>query len=676
MAKGKFNDARLFRRGKSRYIWTRLPGGRRESTKCTNERAATAYANRREREIADPRIARAQAKRWDDAVIDLLDELRRRGRAPATIDKNERKLAHYPRVWGSEDAPAVDMAIGDIDADKVNAYIDQRLREGVKRITIRDELVALGQLLKLQRRAKRYPHDVAEVLPVQWETGHKPRERWLTRDEYKKLLTFLPRKRQAHLAYSIAIGGRMSEVARALNGDIGVDTVLVRGTKTAAARQRIPVTEIMKPLLVRVLSWSRTQGHTESDLLFEPWTNINRDLKDACARAGIPPVSTNDLRRTFAQWHADAGIEPSLLAPMLRHTTDKLAQTTYGKTTAERVGRLVAERLKDSDQHKEVTHGADAGGQSTPDETRERKPPTASTLSSGAGTRGGSPLTVPPRGAPAVPESPSATQLAPEELRQLRNSNGGQESVTTDEVAPPARLELATSALGKPEPWELSPYEYLRAARGVPEVDAVAQRDTKPGNVLFACDVRECGARRWVPPNSYAATLKIYGTCKSCRTGFMRRVKHYVLPDEVPASERAMMAAERDEETSGQAESAPRAERRPGGADPEELPLTSGTAARADFSSTPPGGPEEGGASSDDGGPYLCAGCWAVVPAPDVVQCPACPEQEVRKEARHAPDVCCDCGERPHDTGRPAGRCLPCLAAHTAMRALEVIRHA
>lgn len=419
MAKREFKDARLFRRGKSRFIWTRLPGGRRESTKCTSERAAVAYANRREREIADPRIARSQATRWDDAVIALLDELRRRGRSPATIDKNERKLAHYPRVWGSLENPAVDMAIGDIDADKVNAYIDQRLSEGVKRITIRDELVALGQLLKLQRRAKRYPHDVAEVLPVQWETGHKPRQRWLTREEYPKLWAALPAKRRPYLDYSIAIGGRMSEVARARHGDVGVLSVLVRGSKTEAAWQHIPITEITRPLIDRATRCPA--GVAEIFIpgapMFAPWANINRDLKKACAKAGIPPVSTNDLRRTFAQWHAEAGIEPSLLAPMLRHTTDKLAQTTYGKTNTERVGRLVAERL--------------AG----------------------------------------VPSLHGDQQRAPRQQHQPQTEN----TQNTGESAPPAEVESATSALGKPGEGAETPGDMAPEHGGVSELDGAGR---------------------------------------------------------------------------------------------------------------------------------------------------------------------------------------------------------
>src|SRR5215813_3753697 len=47
------------------------------------------------------------------------------------------------------------------------------------------------------------------------------------------------------------------------------------------------------------------------------WHNVRRDLTIACQRAGIRPVSPNDLRRTFASWLKQRGVD-SMVVPRRR----------------------------------------------------------------------------------------------------------------------------------------------------------------------------------------------------------------------------------------------------------------------------------------------------------------------------------------------------------------------
>ncbi len=112
-----------------KVYWTRL-NGERISTGCTDIRAAEAWRRAREREKADPTYLRAKGARLEDVVQDFLAELRRRGRAPKTIEKNEKKLGHFLTKWG------VDFALAGVDARLVSSYIDERLTEQGIRIDI------------------------------------------------------------------------------------------------------------------------------------------------------------------------------------------------------------------------------------------------------------------------------------------------------------------------------------------------------------------------------------------------------------------------------------------------------------------------------------------------------------------------------------------------------------
>jgi integrase len=352
----KLKDERLYWRGTK--IWCRVPDRHgkftRKSTNCRDEKAAIAKADEFERESADPRIAAGKETRWEDAVRGLLAELRRRGRAKDTVEKNEWKLAHYPRIWADEGAePWTAMPIGEIDAEKVNKYIDQRIEERASRLTIRDELTALRQLLKLYRRLKKYPHDPKEVLPERWETGHKPRENWYTQENAWRIVYDVAYKRapkgvtnrferSSRVAWHFATGGRLAEGERAERSDVrwNESLVRVRGTKTEEADKDVPITRLTKAFLEFALK--HAPGET---VLFKEWGKIDRDIKAACRRLKLPPCSTNDFRRSFAKWHRNAGVEPSLLGPMLRHTTPTLAQTTYGKVEGAEVRDLVHARL-------------------------------------------------------------------------------------------------------------------------------------------------------------------------------------------------------------------------------------------------------------------------------------------------------------------------------------------
>lgn len=340
----KLRDRRLYWRGGK--IWCRVPAasGRiiRKSTRCRDEAAAVLRANELERRYADPRHAAAAAASLEGSIRALLKDMIRRGRAKATLDIASQKLGHFARLWGKG------LAMADIGPELVLEYVDKRKGELVEDFTIAKELQHLGMMLKLARFRGVFHRDPAEVIPPWSGKGGTPRKARITQEQAATLLPEFERRRAAHIAFFLGTGARRSEARRAHREDIDVGTrkVHVRGTKTEAADDDVPITVLTGPFVAFALEYA--PGGTGKPL-FAPWGNLSRDLKAACVRAGLPELTPNDLRRSFGWWHRQALIAEGrseksaaeIVARLLRHTTDKLAQTTYAKLESEAAGTAV-----------------------------------------------------------------------------------------------------------------------------------------------------------------------------------------------------------------------------------------------------------------------------------------------------------------------------------------------
>lgn len=323
-----------------RVYWTNF-GGSRVSTGCTSLGAARVWKAARERERADPRLAAAQKATFGGAVRELYAELRRRDRSAATQKRARQKLGHFVRLWGER------MPMINVDALLVSKYIDVRLteegiREGstVQRITIRDELAFLRQLLKLARRHGTYPHAVDDVLPLVFPTGHKPKKNWCRERDFPKLLRQLSTLRAAHLAWIVATGSRLGESYRAHRGDADSTAyrVLIRGSKTEGAWTTIAIPSRMRKWLRFALLRVREDCDRP---MFLPWQNMQRDCKAACVRAGIPKVTAHDLRRSFGKWLRLHGFDLETISKLLRHTSPKLAREVYADVEGDELAVVV-----------------------------------------------------------------------------------------------------------------------------------------------------------------------------------------------------------------------------------------------------------------------------------------------------------------------------------------------
>lgn len=257
--------------------------------------------------------------------------------APDTLEMYRQKAGTLTRIIGG------DTRLASIDGATFAAYIDARrddYRESTGKViaesTLYKEWVTFRGIIKQAWRASKYGRDPASLKPPHFGPDYHPRETALTWPQVTMLLDALPEVRRKPTAFAIAFGARRREVFRALAGDIGTETVRIRGTKTDIADAVLPITSLMAgPALIA------------ADPPYAPWPNARRDLAAACVHLGIPRVTWNDLRRTFASLLVQSGVAPHLVAKLLRHKTTAMVDRVYGRQTTESLAHLIEAQIRE-----------------------------------------------------------------------------------------------------------------------------------------------------------------------------------------------------------------------------------------------------------------------------------------------------------------------------------------
>lgn len=317
---------------KSEYYYVHV-GRTRVCTFCTDLKAASLWVKQRERAAVDPGYEAAHRATVSQALDLRLAQARRDGRTAGTLDYLEGKTRAIALNLGAS------TPLSQINAFAIDAFIDARQARGVSRHTLAKELKVLRTSLRLAKRGGLLSADIDSMFPTFGEF-YRPRERTLTEPDALRLIEPTGGRYEASsggIAYCLGTGARAGEAERAQPGDLDWNRglVLVRGTKSArfgATLREVPITKISAPYLRRAeaAGWGT-------------WTanGIYMALQNRCESMKIEPVCTNDLRRTFATWHRNAGVPLEYLAPMMGHTTTSMLERVYARLKPESLGELL-----------------------------------------------------------------------------------------------------------------------------------------------------------------------------------------------------------------------------------------------------------------------------------------------------------------------------------------------
>lgn len=316
-------EPRLYLRGRIFWTWFLDADGVRHqvSTKCRDKRAARDRALELEREVAaaggrKPKERLTLVRALDEALL----QQERNGRAKKTRLAAEYHAAHLTSVLG-------DVAVDTLTAGRMADYVATRLGEGASKHTIQKEVGFLTQALRGAARRELWEprRDPGLLAPDEVRSRvYVPRERFLTRHEYIQLHAAVVPSKKDYVAAWCYLGLRKSELFDIQPGDYDATThrLRVRGTKTEGADRLVPVAEAVRDVLAR---------RCQRPVPFPPWKAVWRDLATAAERAGIPTVTPNDLRRTFASWLIQAGVPERVIAEMLGHTSTQMVRSVYGR---------------------------------------------------------------------------------------------------------------------------------------------------------------------------------------------------------------------------------------------------------------------------------------------------------------------------------------------------------
>ena len=361
----------------------------RFSTGCTDKQAAAKVLAERERaaatEAASGLAPHAAGKTVEDALAHLVkhEHTGRRGRAIADGTRTmwEQKAAHLSRLLkvcggcaandrdGSMtaacDAAHPSIRLADARRAHVLAYVDQRLAEGAARTTVAKELSTLGGALKGAADREWMTEASAVAALPRFSATSKPKTRWLTPDEFPRLLAALDtlptgpgrrsisdierarfaalrrhevERRRLFLWVACLTGAELSVLESLSWADIDLarGTIRLNGTKTEARDRTVPLDAGLAGQLAAVPEAHRV------GLVLGGWKNVRRDLAAACIRAGIARVSPHSFRHTFASWLVQRGVDLFVVAKLMGHGSTAMVQRHYGHLSPKNYADAIA----------------------------------------------------------------------------------------------------------------------------------------------------------------------------------------------------------------------------------------------------------------------------------------------------------------------------------------------
>lgn len=298
--------------------WTDQRGRQRRQALRTKD-AQVARARLRHLELVSTDPATYSKHTLEKAITDLLAVVENENAGP-TYGAYEQKARHLVRVMGN-------IELGSISRDGVLLYIKTRKLESAAGGTIHKELVVLRRALAEAIERKKWAGDIRSIVPSVKVVYH-PKEVWLNEHQAKQFLSKISKGRQLWVKLAMYGGLNLGEIEKLRweHINFGQKQMRVPGTKRPSRWRVIPIA----PTLLEALEAEKPKRMLGP--VVTKWANVRRAMEVACTKAKIGfRVTPNDLRRTFASWLKNKGVDSAIVARLLGHNSTKMVDLVYGK---------------------------------------------------------------------------------------------------------------------------------------------------------------------------------------------------------------------------------------------------------------------------------------------------------------------------------------------------------
>ena len=219
----------------------------------------------------------------------------------------------------------------DIDlfaADRARQPVGKRNARTVGPSTVRKDLVLVATVLKVAVRWGVLDASPAVDLPKPAEPHHKTR--YLTQDEWKKLLENSPKWLRSILTVALSTGMRLKEILglRWEDVDRSMDLIYISEDNKTGRPRVIPLGDAVRKVLdgqVRHLKSTFVFTDTNGTPYTKGWGRnyVGNATKAAMKAAGIQNASFHTIRHTAGSWLAQQGESEVKIARLLGHASTR-----------------------------------------------------------------------------------------------------------------------------------------------------------------------------------------------------------------------------------------------------------------------------------------------------------------------------------------------------------------